>query len=59
MNSARRHSLIRVVVADDSQVTQELLREIIDAESDMIVVGTATTGRDTVAQVTKLRGLYA
>ncbi|HKP59206.1 MAG TPA: chemotaxis-specific protein-glutamate methyltransferase CheB [Polyangiales bacterium] len=55
MNIARRHNLIRVVVADDSQVTQELLREIIDAESDMIVVGTATTGRDTVAQVAKLR----
>lgn len=55
MNTARRHNLIRVVVADDSQVTQELLREIIDAESDMIVVGTATTGRDTVAQVAKLR----
>ena len=52
---AKQHNLIRVLVADDSHVAQELLREIIDAEPDMIVVGTATTGRDTVAQVAKLR----
>jgi two-component system chemotaxis response regulator CheB len=51
----RRHKLIRVLVADDSQVAQELLREIIDAEPDMIVVGTAGTGRDTVDKVERLR----
>jgi two-component system, chemotaxis family, protein-glutamate methylesterase/glutaminase len=52
---SRQHNLIRVLVADDSQVVQELLREIIDAEPDMIVVGTSATGRETVAQVVKLR----
>ena len=55
MNTTRRPSLIRVLVADDSQVTQELMRAIVDAEPDMIVVGTAVTGRDAVRQVERLR----
>jgi two-component system chemotaxis response regulator CheB len=47
--------LLRVLVADDSQVTQQLLRELIDGEPDMIVVGTAATGRETVEKVERLR----
>jgi two-component system chemotaxis response regulator CheB len=50
---ARR--LLRVLIADDSQVTQQLLRELIDAEPDMMVVGTAATGRETVEKVERLR----
>ncbi len=55
MSTIRRSRLIRVLVADDSQVTQELMRAIVDAEPDMIVVGTAVTGRDAVRQVERLR----
>jgi two-component system chemotaxis response regulator CheB len=47
--------LIRVLVADDSQLARELLREVIDAEADMIVVGTASTGRETLEKVERLR----
>jgi len=47
--------MLRVLVADDSQVMQQLLRELIDAEHDMIVVGTAATGRELVAEVERLR----
>jgi two-component system chemotaxis response regulator CheB len=48
-------SLLRVLVADDSQVAQQLLRELIDSQPDMIVVGTAATGRETVEKVERLR----
>jgi two-component system, chemotaxis family, protein-glutamate methylesterase/glutaminase len=47
--------LLRVLIADDSQVTQQLLRELIDGEPDMIVVGTAATGREMVEKVERLR----
>ncbi|HMI93642.1 MAG TPA: chemotaxis protein CheB, partial [Polyangiales bacterium] len=50
---ARR--MLRVLIADDSQVTQQLLRELIDSEPDMMVVGTAATGRETIEQVERLR----
>ena len=53
MKTPRR--LLRVLVADDSQVAQQLLRELIDGEPDMIVVGTATTGRETIEKVERLR----
>jgi len=47
--------LIRIVVADDSAVTRELLRRVFDSQPDMIVVGTAATGEDTVRLVERLR----
>jgi len=47
--------LIRIVVADDSAVTRELLRRVFDAQPDMIVVGMAGTGEDTVRLVERLR----
>jgi DNA-binding NarL/FixJ family response regulator len=39
-------SSIRVVLADDHELVLEGLRMLLDAESDMQVVGTATTGED-------------
>ena len=53
--TATTRRLLRVLVADDSQVARQLLRELIDAEPDMIVVGTAATGRETVEKVERLR----
>lgn len=53
MRDSRR--LLRVLVADDSLVAQQLLRELIDSQPDMIVVGTAATGRETVEKVERLR----
>ena len=47
--------LIRIVIADDSAVTRELLRRVFDAQPDMIVVGMAATGEDTVRLVERLR----
>lgn len=47
--------LIRIVVADDSAVTRELLRRVFDAQPDMIVVGMAGTGEDAVRLVQRLR----
>lgn len=51
----KANELIRVLVADDSPVVLHLLREIVDAEPDMIVVGTATSGRQTLEMLERLR----
>ena len=38
----------RVVLADDHQILREGLRSVLDAESDLEVVGQAKNGRETV-----------
>src|SRR5690349_2410133 len=48
-------SFIRVLVVDDSAVVQHLLRTVIDAEPDMVVVGTAQSGKNVLELVDKLR----
>ncbi len=53
--TASNPNLIRILIADDSAVVRELLKRVIDAEPDMLVVGTASSGEETLALVEKLR----
>jgi DNA-binding NarL/FixJ family response regulator len=45
---------ITVFLADDHAVVRDGLRALLDAESDIAVVGTAANGRDTVRRVSEL-----
>jgi two-component system, chemotaxis family, protein-glutamate methylesterase/glutaminase len=47
--------VIRVLVVDDSDVACEVLREMLEAERDIEVVGVASTGEQAVRQVLSLR----
>lgn len=51
MNVTRR---ITVFLADDHMIVREGLRKLLEAESDIEVVGEAATGRDVVERVQKL-----
>ena len=51
MNAAKR---ITVLLADDHMIVREGLRKLLEAESDIEVVGEATTGRHAVDMVRKL-----
>jgi two-component system chemotaxis response regulator CheB len=42
-------SVIRVVIADDSQVARDVLRDILSRDGDIEIVGEATNGREAVA----------
>ena len=46
--------MLRVLVADDSRVSLELMVHIIDSAQDMQVVGTAVTGREIVTMAGEL-----
>ncbi|MFA5843257.1 MAG: chemotaxis-specific protein-glutamate methyltransferase CheB [Coriobacteriia bacterium] len=46
---------IRVVVADDSLVAREMLRQILDSDPDIEVVGVASDGQEAVDLVASLR----
>lgn len=46
---------IRVVIADDSQMARELLREILSRDPEIRVVGEAKNGQEAVAMVHALR----
>jgi DNA-binding NarL/FixJ family response regulator len=46
---------ITVFLADDHAVVRDGLRALLDAESDVVVVGTAADGRDAVRRVSELR----
>lgn len=46
---------ISVLLADDHQIVREGLRKILEAESNIEVIGEAATGRQAVAMVKKLR----
>lgn len=50
-----RSRILRVLVVDDSTLVCEFLRELIDEEPDMLVVGTAHNGADTLELVRKLK----
>ncbi|MGZ3442096.1 MAG: response regulator, partial [Polyangia bacterium] len=45
----------RVFVIDDSPMFREMLRDIIEAEGDIVVVGEASSGDAALAQVSSLR----
>jgi DNA-binding NarL/FixJ family response regulator len=45
---------ITVFLADDHAVVRDGLRAMLDTESDIIVIGTASNGRDAVRQVTEV-----
>ena len=47
-------SVIRVVIADDSQVARDVLRDILSRDDDIEVVGEATNGREAVALAKRL-----
>jgi two-component system chemotaxis response regulator CheB len=46
---------IRVVIADDSQMVRELLREILSRDPEIQVVGEATNGQEAIALARSLR----
>jgi DNA-binding NarL/FixJ family response regulator len=46
---------IRVLLAEDHQIVREALRTLLDAESDIEVVGETNSGRETVQQTLRLR----
>jgi DNA-binding NarL/FixJ family response regulator len=46
--------IIKVFLADDHALIREGLRSVLEAESDIKVVGTAENGRDTLRQVRQL-----
>lgn len=46
---------IRVVVADDQPIVRSAFKTILDAQSDLAVVGEAENGRDAVAVARRLR----
>lgn len=47
-------SVIRVVIADDSQVARDVLREILGRDGDIEIVGEATNGREAVELAKRL-----
>lgn len=47
-------SAIRVVIADDSQVARDVLRNILSRDGDIEIVGEATNGREAVELVKRL-----
>lgn len=54
-NPPRRSRVLRVLVADDSAIVRDFLKDIIDDEPDMLVVGTAGNGEETVREVQRLK----
>lgn len=46
--------LIRIFVADDHPIVRRGIRDLLETESDIEVVGEATNGRDAVAKVVEL-----
>jgi two-component system, NarL family, response regulator NreC len=48
-------TMIRVFIADDHAVLRAGLRMLLDAESDMEVIGEAADGRDAVKQVVEMK----
>ena len=46
---------IHVLVVDDSAMTRGMLSELIGAQTDMVVVGTAATGHEAVRRATELQ----
>lgn len=47
-------SVIRVVIADDSQVARDVLRDILSRDDDIEIVGVATNGREAVELAKRL-----
>lgn len=47
-------SVIRVVIADDSQVARDVLRDILSRDGDIDIVGEATNGREAVELARRL-----
>nr|WP_295709911.1 chemotaxis-specific protein-glutamate methyltransferase CheB [uncultured Halomonas sp.] len=47
-------SVIRVVIADDSQVARDVLRDILSRDGDIEIVGEATNGREAVELAKRL-----
>lgn len=47
-------SIIRVVIADDSQVARDVLRDILSRDADIEIVGEATNGREAVELAKRL-----
>ena len=47
-------TVIRVVIADDSQVARDVLRDILSRDGDIDIVGEATNGREAVELAKRL-----
>ena len=46
---------VRVMLVDDSAVVRGMLRQLIDKEDDLTIVGTAVNGERGIAEYTKLK----
>ena len=46
---------LRVLIVEDSPMTARLLRELVDAQQDMVVVQVAETGQEAIRRATELR----
>lgn len=55
MSATSRSRVLRVLVVDDSAIVRDFLRDLIDDEPDMLVVGIAKNGEETLELVQKLR----
>ena len=48
-------NIIRVLLVDDSTLVREMIRDIIESEPDMVVVGEASNGIEAIAKVATLK----
>ena len=52
---AKTIGTIRVLVVDDSALVREMIRDILESESDIVVVGEASDGKEAIAKVSSLK----
>lgn len=50
-----KHKPLRVLLVDDSTLIRDILREILESEPDIRVVGEAADGREAIAKVAELK----
>ena len=52
---AKTIGTIRVLVVDDSALVREMIRDILESESDIVVVGEASDGKEAISKVASLK----
>jgi two-component system chemotaxis response regulator CheB len=52
---AKTNNTIRVLLVDDSVLVREMIRDILESESDIIVVGEASDGMEAISKVASLK----
>ncbi len=54
MNLLKNNNAIKVLVVDDSAFMRKVLADLIDSDSSLTVVGTATNGKDALVKIAEL-----